>query len=76
MPQNNWILPDGVEDLLTDRALWLEQKRQVLNSTFQSFGYQPVVPSLIEFTDTLLFGSSNDLDIQTYKVMIKYQESK
>ena len=69
MPQNNWILPDGVEDLLTDRALWLEQKRQVLNSTFQSFGYQPVVPSLIEFTDTLLYGSSNDLDIQTYKVI-------
>ena len=28
MPQNNWILPDGVEDLLTDRALWLEQKKR------------------------------------------------
>ena len=46
MPQNNWILPDGVEDLLTDRALWLEQKREVLNSTFQSFGFQPVITPL------------------------------
>jgi ATP phosphoribosyltransferase regulatory subunit len=68
MPQNNWILPDGVEDLLTDRALWLEQKREVLNSTFQSFGFQPVITPLIEFTDTLIFSSSNDLDIQTFKV--------
>ena len=69
MPTNKWILPEGVEDILPEQAYWLEIKRREVVDTFLSYGYGLVIPPLIEYHDSLLTNSSDDLDLQTFKLI-------
>ncbi|MEC9192458.1 MAG: ATP phosphoribosyltransferase regulatory subunit, partial [Pseudomonadota bacterium] len=63
-----WLLPDGVEDILPCEAHKLEFLRRELLDLFESWGYELVIPPLIEFLDSLLVGVSEDLDLHTFKV--------
>lgn len=65
---NRWLLPDGVDELLPPEAWALEQMRRAMLDTYASFGYELVTPPLIEFIESLLTGTGNSLDIQTFKV--------
>ena len=42
--------------------------RRELLDLFESWGYELVIPPLIEFLDSLLVGVSEDLDLHTFKV--------
>ena len=66
---DRWLLPDGVEDTLPENALKLEKGRRVLLDLFQSWGYEFVIPPMIEFLESLLTGTGKDLDLQTFKVI-------
>lgn len=63
-----WILPDGVEEILPLEAEKLECLRRQLLDLYESWGYQLVITPLIEFLDSLLVGSSHDLDLHTFKI--------
>ena len=63
-----WLLPDGVEEILPVDAGKLELIRRGLLDLYQSWGYQFVITPLIEYLDSLLVGSSHDLDLQTFKI--------
>lgn len=63
-----WLLPDGVEDILPSEAHKLESLRRELLDLLESWGYELVIPPLIEFLDSLLVGASEDLDLHTFKV--------
>lgn len=65
---DRWLLPDGVEELLPERAERAEQLRRRLLDLFRGWGYELVMPPLLEFTDSLLVGLGGDLDLQTFKV--------
>ena len=65
---DRWLLPDGVEELLPGRAERAEQLRRRLLDVFASWGYELVMPPLLEFTDSLLVGLGSDLDLMTFKV--------
>ena len=69
MPTKKWILPNGIEDILPEQAYWLELKRREVIETFLSYGYGLVVPPIIEYHDSLLSNSSDDLDLQTFKLI-------
>lgn len=69
MPTKKWILPEGIEDILPEQAYWLEQKRREVIETFLSYGYGLVIPPLVEYHDSLLSNSSEDLDLQTFKLI-------
>ncbi len=69
MPTKKWILPEGIEDILPEQAYWLELKRREVIDTFLSYGYGLVIPPLIEYRDSLLSNSSEDLDLQTFKLI-------
>ena len=69
MPTNKWILPEGVEDILPEQAYWLEIKRREVVDIFLSYGYGLVIPPLIEYHDSLLTNSGDDLDLQTFKLI-------
>lgn len=69
MPTNKWILPEGVEDILPEQAFWLELKRREVVDTFMTYGYGIVIPPLIEYHNSLLSNSSEDLDLQTFKLI-------
>ncbi|PCH59538.1 MAG: ATP phosphoribosyltransferase regulatory subunit [SAR86 cluster bacterium] len=65
---DRWLLPDGVEEILPAQAHKLETLRRQLLDLYSSWGYQLVITPLIEFLDSLLVGSSHNLDLLTFKV--------
>ena len=66
---NRWLLPEGIEDLLPNEAARLETVRRNLLDLFASWGYQHVIPPLVEYIDTLLSGSGSELNLQTFKLV-------
>ena len=65
---DRWQLPDGIDELLPERAAALESLRRRLLDLYRSWGYQLVIPPLVEFTDSLLEGVGADLDTLTFKM--------
>ena len=68
MKSNRWLLPEGIEEVLPQQARQLEAMRRSLLDLFQSWGYDLVMPPFIEYIDSLLTGTGNDLDLQTFKL--------
>ena len=65
---NRWLLPEGVEEILPRKAWQIEQfKRQALD-LYRSWGYELVIPPLIEYSESLLLGMGDDMDVQSFKV--------
>ncbi len=65
---SQWLLPENVEDLLPRQAKQLEFFRRQLLDLYSKKGYELVIPSLLEYTDSLnAFGKNLDLD--TFKVV-------
>ena len=65
----NWLLPEGVEEILPTEALELEMLRRKLIDDFTAKGFSLVMPPIMEFADALLSGTGTELDTQTYKFM-------
>jgi len=65
---DRWLLPDGVEDILPERAARIESVRRRLVDLYKRWGYELVIPPLLEYTDSLLIGLGRDLDLMTFKV--------
>jgi ATP phosphoribosyltransferase regulatory subunit len=65
---DRWQLPDGVEEVLPARAETVERLRRRLLDLYRSWGYQLVIPPLVEFTDSLLVGLGQDLYLLTFKL--------
>ena len=68
MNNERWLLPEGIEELLPPQAQQLEGLRRRLLDLFTSWGYELVIPPMAEYLDSLLIGTGNDLDIQTFKL--------
>jgi len=65
----NWLLPEGVEEVLPAEAMKLETLRRNVLDDFASRDFQLVMPPVMEFVDALLTGTGEELDTQTYKFM-------
>jgi len=65
----NWLLPEGVEEILPAEAQKLEMLRRSILDDLASKGFQLVMPPVMEFVDALLTGTGEQLDTQTYKFM-------
>lgn len=65
---DRWLLPDGVDELLPPEAWSVEQLRRNLLDVYSRYGYELVAPPLIEYLESLLTGTGNNLDLQTFKV--------
>jgi ATP phosphoribosyltransferase regulatory subunit len=65
---DRWQLPDGIEEVLPVQAATAEQLRRRLLDLYRSWGYQLVIPPLMEFTESLLIGLGKDLDLLTFKL--------
>jgi len=65
----NWLLPEGVEEILPEEALKLEMLRRSILDDLASRDFQLVMPPVMEFVDALLTGTGEELDTQTYKFM-------
>jgi len=67
--RHTWRLPDGIDEVLPPDAWALEQLRRRVLDLFVAWGYQYVEPPLVEFLDSLLVGSGNDLELQTFRMV-------
>lgn len=67
--KDRWLLPEGIVELLPRDARHLEHLRRKLLDLFHRWGYDLVMPPLIEYLESLLVGTGNDLDLQTFKLI-------
>ncbi len=63
-----WLLPEGISEALPDAASQLEALRRQLLDLYIGWGYQLVMPPLVEFMDSLSTGTGEQLDLQTFKL--------
>ncbi|MDG4553354.1 MAG: ATP phosphoribosyltransferase regulatory subunit [Candidatus Competibacter sp.] len=66
--EDRWLLPEGIEEILPPAAGRMERLRRELLDLYESWGYELVIPPLIEFLESLLTGAGNDLELQTFKL--------
>lgn len=66
---NRWLLPDGVDEVLPPQARALEALRRRLLDVCERWGYELVIPPIVEYLDSLLSGIGEDLDLQTFKLI-------
>lgn len=66
--KNPWLLPEGIEEILPPMAGQLEELCRRIIDLYRSWGYQLVMPPMIEFLESLLTGTGEDLDLQTFKI--------
>jgi ATP phosphoribosyltransferase regulatory subunit len=65
---DQWLLPEGIEELLPPNAWRLECARRELLDLFSGWGYELIIPPFIEYLESLLTGTGHDLDLQTFKL--------
>jgi ATP phosphoribosyltransferase regulatory subunit len=64
-----WVLPDHIADVLPSEARHIEELRRELLDTARSYGYELVVPPQLEYLESLLTGTGEALDLQTFKLV-------
>ena len=64
-----WVLPDHIADVLPSQARHIEELRRGLLDTARSYGYELVMPPLLEHLESLLTGTGEALDLQTFKLV-------
>lgn len=69
LPEDCWLLPEGIEEVLPAEARRLEGLRREVLDLFESWGYRPVMTPMIEYIESLLVGTGRDLDLQTFKLV-------
>lgn len=65
----NWLLPEYLADALPFEAAAIEGRRRAALDLFRVHGYELVMPPLIEYLDSLLTGSGQDLKLRTFKLV-------
>ena len=65
----NWLLPEYIEDILPAEAARIERLRRRVLDLFASWGYQLVMPPLLEYVESLLTGTGHDLNLRTFKLV-------
>ena len=69
LSNKRWLLPDGVQETLPPDALAVESLRFSILQTFQRWGYDLVMPAMIEYIDSLLTGTAHSLDTRTFALV-------
>jgi ATP phosphoribosyltransferase regulatory subunit len=64
-----WLLPERISDILPSEARRIEELRRVLLDLFRSYGYELVMPPLLEYLDSLAAGSGPDLGLRTFQLI-------
>src|SRR3982750_3370240 len=64
-----WVLPDHIADVLPSEARHIEELRRELLDTARGYGYELVMPPLLEHLESLLSGTGEALDLLTFKLV-------
>ncbi|WP_234262825.1 MULTISPECIES: ATP phosphoribosyltransferase regulatory subunit [Hydrogenophaga] len=64
-----WVLPDHIADVLPSEARHIEELRRGLLDTARGYGYELVMPPLIEHLESLLTGTGEAMGLHTFKLV-------
>jgi ATP phosphoribosyltransferase regulatory subunit len=64
-----WLLPEQIADVLPSQARRIEELRRTLIDGARSYGFELVMPPLLEHLDSLLSGTGGELDLKTFKLV-------
>lgn len=64
-----WLLPEHIADVLPSQSRQIEELRRQMLDSARSYGYELVIPPLIEHLESLLSGTGHELDLRTFKLV-------
>ena len=65
----NWLLPENIADVLPSEARKIEELRRVLLDNFRLFGYELVMPPMLEYLDSLVPVPDHEMDLRLFKLV-------
>jgi ATP phosphoribosyltransferase regulatory subunit len=65
----NWLLPENIADVLPSEARKIEELRRLMLDNFRLYGYELVMPPMLEYLESLLTGAGMDTDLRTFKLV-------
>ncbi|NLC36500.1 MAG: ATP phosphoribosyltransferase regulatory subunit, partial [Alcaligenaceae bacterium] len=64
-----WLLPESLADILPAEARRIEELRRKLLDLYRVYGFELVMPPLVEYLDSLLTGHGYGLSLRTNKLV-------
>lgn len=64
-----WLLPEHIADVLPAQARRIEELRRALLDGARGYGFELVMPPLLEHLDSLLSGTGRELNLKTFKLV-------
>ncbi|MBK6473023.1 MAG: ATP phosphoribosyltransferase regulatory subunit [Betaproteobacteria bacterium] len=64
-----WLLPEHIADVLPVQARRVEDLRRALLDRARGYGFELVMPPLLEHLESLLSGTGHELDLRTFKLV-------
>ena len=65
----NWLLPESIADVLPSEARKIEELRRIILDNFRLYGYELVMPPMLEYLDSLMAGAGQDTNLRTFKLV-------
>ncbi|HSC81495.1 MAG TPA: ATP phosphoribosyltransferase regulatory subunit, partial [Chitinolyticbacter sp.] len=65
----NWILPENISDVLPREARQIEAMRRSMLDLFGRYGYELVMPPLVEYVESLFLHDDPALNLKTFKLV-------
>lgn len=65
----NWLLPEHIADVLPSEARKIEELRRLMLDNFRLYGYELVMPPLLEYVESLMTGAGQDTELRTFKLV-------
>jgi ATP phosphoribosyltransferase regulatory subunit len=65
----NWLLPENIADVLPSEARKIEELRRKMLDNFRLYGYELVMPPMLEYLESLLTGAGQDMELRTFKLV-------
>jgi ATP phosphoribosyltransferase regulatory subunit len=66
---NRWLLPENIADVLPGQSKLVETLRRDILDLFESYGYELVMPPMLEYIESLMTATGSDMDLQTFKLV-------
>lgn len=64
-----WLLPEHIADVLPAEARRIEELRRQWLDLARGYGFELVMPPMLEYLDSLLSGTGRELDLRTFKLV-------
>ncbi len=65
----NWLLPEYIADVLPAEARKIEDLRRRILDNFRLYGYELIMPPMLEYLESLLTATGQDTDLFTFRLI-------